>query len=391
VKVGLVVPHIFMHREILPEVIFSPANLAIDLANGLRGTGAEVVLFTPGPVDSQTQNITADLSLFETELEGRGYGYTELLKKHPFTFVTLARQVQAELVAKAYEAANNGDLDVVHIYTNEEEIGMAFAGLCKKPVVFTHHDPFNFLIKYKNNMPKYAHLNWISISQSQRRSMPEATNWLGNVYHGLDGENYQPISKPNNDYVAFMGRIIEPKGLHLAINAVKKYNSANGEKLKLKIAGKHYAGHNKDRYWREVIEPEIDDEMVVFEGFIGDESKKTEFLANAKCLVVPSIFDEPFGMVSIEALACGTPVVGLDSGALPEVIVDGKTGYVVGKQFDSEGKLDNDKTASSISEALSKINQISRADCRQDFEQRFTTERMVEDYFALYKKALSTH
>jgi glycosyltransferase involved in cell wall biosynthesis len=331
VKVGLVVPHIFMHREILPEVIFSPAKLAIDLANGLKRVGVEVVLFTPGPVDSQTQNITADLSLFETELEGRGYGYTELLKKHPFTFVTLARQVQAELIAKAYEAANNGDLDVVHIYTNEEEIGMAFAGLCKKPVVFTHHDPFNFLLKYKNNMPKYAHLNWISISQSQRRSMPEVTNWLGNVYHGLDGENYQPVESPSNEYVAFMGRIIEPKGLHLAINAVKKYNSANGEKLKLKIAGKHYAGHNKDKYWREVVEPEIDNETVFFEGFIGDESKKAEFLANAKCLVVPSIFDEPFGMVSVEALACGTPVVGLDSGALPEVIADGKTGYVVGK------------------------------------------------------------
>src|SRR6185437_16908609 len=155
-RIGIVVPHIFMHREIIPHVIFSPAKLALSLSKGLDALGASVTLFTPGPVDTKVRNITADLSYFEHELALRGDSYTELLKKHPFTFITLARQVQAELIAKAFAMANDGKLDLVHIYTNEEDLALPFAQLCSKPVVFTHHDPFNFMVKYKNVFPKYA-------------------------------------------------------------------------------------------------------------------------------------------------------------------------------------------------------------------------------------------
>src|SRR5690348_15966568 len=105
-KIGLVVPHIFLHKDILPHVIFSPGRLAIRLAEGLQDLGAEVTLFSPGPVDTSVKTITADLSYFERELAGRGDTYLDLLKKHPFTFITLARQVQAEVIAKAYAMAN---------------------------------------------------------------------------------------------------------------------------------------------------------------------------------------------------------------------------------------------------------------------------------------------
>lgn len=213
-RVGIVVPHIFMHRDILPKVIFSPAQLALDLAEGLQAAGTEVTLFSPGPVDTTVRNITADLSYFETELAGRGDTYVDLLKKHPFTFITLARQVQSELIAKAYAMANTGDLDVVHIYTNEEDIALPFASLCTKPVVFTHHDPFNFLVKYKNTFPKYKGLNWISMSYAQRKGMPKDTNWVGNVYHGLSDDALHPVAQPSGDYIAFIGRIIQPKGVH---------------------------------------------------------------------------------------------------------------------------------------------------------------------------------
>ncbi len=143
-KIGIVVPHIFMNREILPYVIFSPAELAINLAEELQKKGQEVTLFTPGPVSTSVNNQTADLSLFQEELDARGDTYLDLLKKHPFTFVTLARQAQSELIARAFDMANNNGLDVVHIYTNEEDTALPFAKLCKKPVVFTHHDPLIF-------------------------------------------------------------------------------------------------------------------------------------------------------------------------------------------------------------------------------------------------------
>src|SRR5688572_18329802 len=138
-RIGLVVPHIFMHRDILPHVIFSPGKLALDLAEGLEALGAEVTLFSPGPANTRLRNVTADLSLFEKELAGRGYGYIELLKKHPQTFISLARQVQSEVIAQAFKMANDGDLDIVHIYTNEEDIALPFVQFCKKPVVLTHH------------------------------------------------------------------------------------------------------------------------------------------------------------------------------------------------------------------------------------------------------------
>lgn len=385
-RVGIIVPHIFMHRDILPRVIFSPAQLAIDLAEGIKKLGADVTIFTPGPIDTTVTNITADLSLFDNELYGRGYDYLTLLKKHPMTFVTMSRQVQAELVAKAYKMANEDKFDVLHIYTNEEEIGLVFADLCIKPVVFTHHDPFNFLVKYKNLFPKYPDRNWISMSYSQRKSMPGNTNWVANIYHGLTPGLYTPAVKPSGGYIAFLGRIIESKGVHLAINAINLYNQNHSNKLKLKIAGKHYSGHAKDTYWEVKIAPKIDNKSIFYEGFIDDISKKREFLANADALIVASIFEEPFGMVIIEALACGTPVIGLDSGAIPEIISNKKIGVVAKKIYDSSDKVDELATSKNLAFELNNLANFDRLKCREAYEKKFTLQRMCLEHLQAYKK-----
>lgn len=370
-RIGLVVPHIFMHRQILPHVIFSPGQLALTLANGLHALGAQVTLFTPGPVDTNATNITADLTYFEQELAARGDTYIELLKKHPLTFITLARQVQSELIAKAYSLANDNRLDIVHIYTNEEDTALPFATLCKKPVVFTHHDPFNFLVKYKNVFPKYASVPWLSVSYAQRTGMPPETNWVANIYHGIEGNLLRPVKNPSSDYVVYAGRIIQPKGVHLAIEAAKRAG------VPLKIAGRHYAG-KKDEYWREYIEPRLGD-GVEYVGFIKDNHQKRQLLGNARALIMPSLFDEPFGMVAIESLACGTPVVGLDSGAIPEVVKDKLTGFVIAKTQNEAS------TVASIAQAIKNVTSLDRNACRRDFEQRFTAQRMCQEHFTAYK------
>ncbi len=361
-------------RDVLPHVIFSPGRLALDMTAEMARQGANVTLFTPGAADTKLPNVTADMSLFEQELAGRGDIAMDLLKKHPFTFISLARQVQSELVAKAYELANAGEFDIVHIYTNEEDIALPFVQFCKVPVVFTHHDPFNFLVRYKSVFPKYKHLNWISMSYAQRAGMPSDTNWVGNAYHGLDVNQWQPRLSDDSDYVAYLGRIVEPKGVHHAIAAVKKYNETATRPLKLKIAGKHYAGHSKDTYWQEVIEPQLGSN-IEYVGHIADHSAKNEFLAGAKALIVPSIFDEPFGMVTIEALACGTPVIGTSHGATPEIIKDGETGFVVAPE--------------NITESLAKIDAINRNACRRNAENRFTLERMAAEHIAIYMNSIS--
>jgi len=356
----------------MPHVIFSPGRLALDLANGLTDLAADVTLFSPGPVDVKFKNITADLSLFKAELKGRSDTYLDLLQKHPFTFVTLARQIQAEIIAQAFYMANQNELDIVHIYTNEEDTALPFAKLCKKPVVLTHHDPFNFLVKYKSVFPKYKDLNWVSLSYSQRLGMPDSTNWVGNIYNGVAKTKFKPVASPSNDYFAYLGRIIENKGLHLVIAAAKQAG------VKLKIAGKHYSG-KKDHYWQTKIKPELDGN-IEYVGFIKDDKLINEFLGNAKALIIPSTYDEPFGMVSIEALACGTPVIGLDCGATKEIIDHNQTGLIVKKADNDDG------TVAGLTKAIKRIDSIKRIKCRQAFEKRFTLKQMCEDYLAVYKR-----
>lgn len=377
---ALVVPHFFIHKDILPKVIFSPGELAINLAEGLEAQGVAVTLFAPGPVSTTAKVVSPDLTLFQEELARRGDAYLDLLKKHPATFVAMARQVQSEVLAMAFAAANNDEFDVVHVYTNEEDLALPFSRLCTKPVVFTHHDPFNFLVKYKNNFPKYSKLHWISISHAQRASMPADTNWLGNVYHGLDQSLYTPLNRPDTQYIAYLGRIVKPKGVHLAIQAVKRYNRLRGTNFKLKIAGKHYADESNDTYWQDMIVPELS-ETIEYVGFLKSPKERKVFLANAGSLMVPSTFEEPFGMVAIEALACGTPVIALDSGALPEIISE-KCGIVVQKDEDEE------VTVERLVAALDRIGGTNRGICRREFLERFTLDRMCQDYAILYRKVV---
>jgi glycosyltransferase involved in cell wall biosynthesis len=387
-RIALVVPHMFMHKEILPNAIFSPGYLALELAHGLQTLGHKITLFSPGPVETTVENITADLSLFEEELKLRGYGYLELLKKHPLLFATLARQVQSEIIAKVLEQENN--FDVIHFYTNEEELNLVFAKFFSKPTLFNHHEPFNFLTKYRSSFPKYKHLNWISISNSQRKSMPVDSNFVATIYHGLNKEKFKTISNPSLDYFAFFGRIIEPKGVHLAIQAAKQAG------VRLKIAGKHYTGFAKDKYWTEIIEPQIDGNQIEYVGFISDDEAKNKFLGNARALIIPSTWEEPFGMVMIESLACGTPIIGLDNGAITEVIQEGQTGFVVKTErnqiLNARGEkrdVNDGKTVQNIANAIKKINNIDREFCRKDFEERFTLERMCSEYEGVYYKILN--
>lgn len=380
-RVGIVIPHIFMQEDILSRAIFAPAQLALGLAEGVEQEGAEVTLFSPGSVNTKVKNITADLSLFEAELRRRGDSYMDLLKKHPLTFISLARQVQSELMSMAMAQANQGNIDILHVYTNEEDIALPFSQFCVKPMVFTHHDPFNFAVAYKSIFPKYAHLNWLSISYAQRSGMPERTNWVGNIYHGLERNAYSFEPNPGDGYIAYLGRIVEPKGVHLAVQAIKQYNATHTAKCTLKIAGKHYSGHYKDGYWNRVIEPELDREDVQYVGFMNDRHEKQDFLGNAKALMVPSTFQEPFGMVMIEALACGTPVIGLNSGAIPEVVTHNETGLVVDHNPD-----DPNETAQSLADAIDNIEFMQRSACREAFESHFTRERMCREHVAVYQR-----
>jgi glycosyltransferase involved in cell wall biosynthesis len=205
----------------------------------------------------------------------------------------------------------------------------------------------------------------VSISDAQRTPLP-AVNWLGTVYHGLPEDLYTFRETPGT-YLAFLGRISPEKGVEQAIAIAQQVG------MPLKIAAKV---DRKDRdYFQEVVQPLLhNNSLVQYIGEVGGDNKDT-FLGEAYALLFPIDWPEPFGLVMIEAMACGTPVIAYPRGSVSEVLEDGVTGWIV------EG----------IEEAVqgvARVPALSRARCRQVFEERFSASRMTHDYLQIYKRLL---
>lgn len=204
----------------------------------------------------------------------------------------------------------------------------------------------------------------VSISDAQRSPLPWA-NWQGTVHHGMPRECLS-MGNGKENYLAFLGRISPEKGLDEAIEISRRSG------MKLKIAAKV---DQADRaYFENRIKPLLDHPLIEFIGEIGHE-QKNEFLGNAAALVFPIRWPEPFGIVMIEALACGTPVIAYRSGSVPEVLEHGITGFIV----------DNVDRAV---DAVKRLKEIDRLSCRKQFELDFTDERMAAEYLTIYDKLI---
>jgi glycosyltransferase involved in cell wall biosynthesis len=202
----------------------------------------------------------------------------------------------------------------------------------------------------------------ISISDAQQRPVPKA-NWVRTIHHGLP-ENLLTPQPCRPEYLAVLGRIAPEKGVDRAIKIASRCD------LPLKIAAK--VDRADQDYYDAVIRPLIDgNPLVEYIGEIGD-AEKSEFLSGASGLLLPIDWPEPFGLVMIEAMACGTPVIAYDRGSVAEIIDDGLTGFVV---------EDEDAAVA----AVSLLPRLSRPAIRKHFEARFTSRRMALDYLATYR------
>jgi glycosyltransferase involved in cell wall biosynthesis len=204
----------------------------------------------------------------------------------------------------------------------------------------------------------------ISISNAQQRPLPSA-NWVGTIYHGLPQELFRFQPNPGN-YLAFLGRISREKRADRAIEIAKRAG------MPLKIAAK--VDRVDRRYFKRVVEPLLQQSHVEWIGEISDR-EKNDFLGNAHALLFPIDWPEPFGLVMIEAMACGTPVIAYDGGAVSEVIKEGQTGFIA-------------KNLEDAAEAVHRVPELSRAHCRKVFEKRFTVARMARDYVKIYKRTI---
>ena len=206
----------------------------------------------------------------------------------------------------------------------------------------------------------------ISISDGQREPLPWA-NWQATVYHGLPADMYQ-FRDELGSYLAFLGLVSPEKRVDRAIEIAKQV------RIPLKIAAK--VDRVDTDYFETVVEPLLRHPFVEFVGEIG-EGEKAEFLGNAYALLFPIDWPEPFGLVMIEAMACGTPVIAYRGGAVPEVMEEGHTGFIV------EGLED-------AVEAVRRVPELSRKRCREVFDQRFTAARMAHDYVQVYERLINS-
>jgi glycosyltransferase involved in cell wall biosynthesis len=206
----------------------------------------------------------------------------------------------------------------------------------------------------------------VSISENQRAPLPDA-NWQATVYHGLPEDEF-PFRERPGDYVAFLGRISPEKRVDRAIEIALR------ARVPLKIAAKV---DEADRaYFEREIAPLLRQPGIEYVGEIG-QHEKSDFLGNARALLFPIDWPEPFGLVMIEAMACGTPVIAVPMGSVPEIVEPGVSGFLVG----------------SLEEALSALESIDRIDrrrCRMAFEERFSARRMAADYLRVYERLLES-
>jgi glycosyltransferase involved in cell wall biosynthesis len=265
--------------------------------------------------------------------------------------------LMVELVVQRAE-----DFDIVHFHIAPLHFSMSRR--LRTPHVTTIHGRLD-LPELAPLYAEFTDLPLVSISNAQRAPLTDL-NWVGTVYNGLPADTLTFHPGPGS-YLAFLGRISREKRADRAIAIAKACG------WPLRIAAK--VDPNDETYFKNEIEPLLEDPLVEFVGEI-DEAHKSDFLGHARALLFPIDWPEPFGLVMIEALACGTPVVAFRGGSVDEVIEDGLTGFIV-------------EDVESAVQATARTAALDRRACREAFDRRFTGARMAEDYSRLYGKLLA--
>ena len=270
--------------------------------------------------------------------------------------------VAREVLLVDHVVEHTQEFDVIHWHTGY--LHFPIARHLPVPHVTTLHGRLD-LPDMLPVFTRFRSIPLVSISNSQREPLPWA-NWKATIYHGLPNDLFQ-FYPDRGRYLAFLGRISPEKGPDRAIEIAKRVN------MPLKIAAKV---DRADRsYFKRVVEPLLNDPNIEWVGEITDQ-QKNDFLGNAYALLFPIDWPEPFGLVMIEAMACGTPVIAYKRGSVPEVMQNGVTGFVV-------GGLDE------AVEATHRVEDLSRVRCREVFDERFTATRMANDYVNMYEQMLS--
>jgi glycosyltransferase involved in cell wall biosynthesis len=350
-RIGLLAPPV---ERVPPTTYGGTERVVSTLADILVERGHDVTLFASGDSETRARLVpTVERAIWHDSR------FTD-----PLPFWTIA-------TGRAYGHVD--ELDVMHNHADH----FAFPATRHSPVptVTTLHGRLD-LPELAEVFTEFPDLPLVSISHAQRRPLPDLS-WVANIYHGYPVDLYRPSYEPGK-YFAFCGRYSAEKGIMPAIEVARRTG------IPLKVAARQPRDDRPEdglreeyEYWRDVVQPAMRAEPLVEEVGELDEAGKQELYEGAMALLFPIDWPEPFGLVVIEALACGTPVLARPRGSVPELVRDGVNGFQC-------------ETVDDFVSATERLGSIDRRACRQDFDSRFTDDVMAEQYEAVYREVIGS-
>jgi glycosyltransferase involved in cell wall biosynthesis len=343
------------------DMIYAPIDLAVGLSNELAKKGHKVDYYGPlGTELSHAHVVSQNLR----PLVANGEEFQTLLRLGEQLNHYVPSLWDTYLAEEMFRRARLGEYDLLHFQHPEVALPLA-KRYHDVPVVYTLHDPVFPWYKEIFELYQSPNQHYISISNNQRRDAPDL-NYISTVYNGIDIDDF-PFSAEHEDYLLYIGRITPEKGVKEAIQVAEATNH------RLFIIGP--TAPSQQGYFDQYIKPYLNDK-ILYLGYI-ERDKIQPYYQKAKALLAPIQWEEPFGLTSIEAMASGTPVIAIARGSMPEIIKDGKTGYLV-------------QSVGEMIEAVRKVNKLDRRACREHVKSHFSERQMVEDYEAAYHQVLAS-
>lgn len=387
-NIGLLLPSLLMAPR-FADRIFAPKELFLQLADGLVAKGHTVYVYSTSNIKTRAHVISGPQIFEEQTLSSvrvRQQYADYVLFKLNYT------EYELDITTKAYEHAQSHAVSIMHSY--HDPIAHYICPLSSIPTIYTLHDPLFPKGTIEGwRFTRFAKDAYIAISKSQAKLFEQHVRVIGAVHHGIDAEKWS-WSEDAQEYLVFIGRIIQEKGIEDAFIVSECLNNP----LHLATSDNYMS----TPYYQQYVKPKLNNPLFTVAGFLTGEAKNA-WIKHALALLFPIHWEESFGMVMIEAMVCGTPVIAYNRGSVPEIVVDGVTGFIIDPPEGDEtpyplGKqMIKKRGVEGLCEAVERLKSMGadryramRRSCRRHVEEHFTVAQMVEGYEQVYKKVLAS-